>query len=249
MSKTPERMSLPAQAKKLIAQHEHAIDLSEEEALKRHSSAAAVLSAVCQLLNQRARYFGAAGEHFSVHDYEGIQMVDTLDERLLRAVRSVLKNYASRTRRKPTPKAVGHLAVKLPEGAPEMPRYPVGYMIHYLMLNTFKAFEPLAEDRRGFELPDLEAAMVHHLLGILDRYIQSREKPVIRHFSDVAREYSVVMRLKCGCGAERYGVRVQALCQSHGRDPYDRLELECRGCGSLRTITFDLPNFKDMHEI
>jgi hypothetical protein len=91
--------------------------------------------------------------------------------------------------------------------------------------------------------------MVQHLLSILDKYVTTREKPVTRHFSDVAREYSVVMRLKCACGAEKFDVKLQALCQSSAGEPYDRLDLECKQCGTRRSITFDLPHFKDMYQI
>ena len=88
-----------------------------------------------------------------------------------------------------------------------MPQYPVGYMVHFMMVKAFQAFEPLLENGHGIETPQLEIAMVHHLMTLLDKYVQSREKPVMRHFSDVARDYSVVMRLKCGCGAEKFAGR------------------------------------------
>jgi hypothetical protein len=81
---------------------------------------------------------------------------------------------------------------------------------------------------------------------MLDRYVETREKPVTRHFSDVAREHNVVLRLKCGCGQEKYQVRLQALCHAPDGAPYDRLDLQCAHCGSLRVLTFDLPHFRDM---
>jgi hypothetical protein len=71
----------------------------------------------------------------------------------------------------------------------------------------------------------------------------------MRHFSDVAREYSVVMRLKCACGAEKYEVKLQALCQTPAGEPFDRLDLQCKDCGKPRSITFDLPHFKDMYQL
>jgi len=249
VSRSTDKMELSAQAKKLIDQHSRAIESQADEIAKKLTSAATVIAAACSLLNLRARYVGGAGEHFSVQEYEGIQVVDTLDERLLRAIRAMLSAYAERARKKPDSKALDLLAEKLTPGAKEMPQYPVGYMVHFMLFSTIQAFEPLAEQGHGFEASALEIAMVHHLLSILDKYVTTREKPVTRHFSDVAREYSVVMRLKCACGAEKFDVKLQALCQSSAGEPYDRLDLECKQCGTRRSITFDLPHFKDMYQI
>lgn len=249
MSRTPDKMELSPQARKIIDQHSRAIEAQADETVKKLTSAATVIAASCSLLNLRARYVGAAGEHFSVQEYEGIQVVDSLDERLLRTLKAVVTAYAERARKKPESKAIDLLSQKLAPGAKEMPQYPVGYMVHYMLHSAIQAFEPLAEEGHGFDLPSLEIAMVHHLLAILDKYVTTREKPVTRHFSDVAREYSVVMRLKCSCGAEKFDVRLQALCQSSAGEPYDRLDLQCKQCGTQRSITFDLPHFRDMYQI
>ena len=249
MTKPASRMEPSAQAKKLVEQHVHAIDAQGDESGKKLTSAQSVLGAVCSLLNLRQRYFGATGEHFSVHEYDGIQVIDQLDERLLRRVRAMLQAYVERARKKPDPKAIALLAEKLTPGAKEMPQYPVGYMVHYMMVAAFQGFEPLVEAGHGFDPAGLEIAMVHHLLSVLDKYILTREKPVMRHFSDVAREYSVVMRLKCACGVEKFDVRLQALCQTPAGEPFDRLDLQCKHCGAQRSITFDLPHFKDMYQI
>ena len=242
-------MDLPPQARKLIEQHTQAIDTAAEEATRKITSAATVLGAVCNLLHHRARFFGATGEHFSVHDYEGIQINDTLDERLLRAIKSLLSIYVERARKKPDPKVLELLSARITPGTQELPQYPVGCVVYFLLDSSIQSFESLAEQDHGFELPALELGMVHHLFSILDKYVTTREKPVTRHFSDVAREYSVVTRLKCGCGAQKFDVKLQALCQSPAGDPYDRLDLQCKGCGTQKSITFDLPHFKDMYQI
>jgi hypothetical protein len=249
VTRAADKMDLPPQAKKLIEQQSRAIEAQTDETLKKLTSAATVLAASCSVLNLRSRYLGAAGEHFSVQEYEGIQVVDALDERLLRALKSVLSGYAERARKKPDPKALELLASKLTPGAKELPQYPVGYVVHYMLFSAIQAFDALAEEGHGFDVPTLETAMVHHLLLILERYVSTREKPVTRHFSDVAREYSVVMRLKCECGAEKFDVKLQALCQSPAGEPYDRLDLQCKQCDKKRSITFDLPHFKDMYQI
>lgn len=249
MSKSASKMEPSPQARKIVERHALAIDTAGDEASRKLTSAATVLGAVCALLNHRQRYFGTTGEHFSVHEYEGIQVIDELDERLLRRVRAMLQSYVDRARKKPDPEAVALLGEKLTPGSKEMPQYPVGYMVHYMMVSAFQAFDPLVEEGHGFESAALEIAMVHHLLAILDRYVLTREKPVMRHFSDVAREYSVVMRLKCGCGVEKFDVKLQALCQTATGTPFDRLDLQCKQCGAQRSITFDLPHFKDMYQI
>ena len=249
MSRATDKMDLSPQAKKLIEQHTRAFETQTDDTLKKITSAATTIAASCAVLNLRARYVGAAGEHFSVQEYEGIQVVDALDERLLRALKTILASYAERARKKPDPKALELLAEKLTPGAKELPQYPVGYVVHYMLFTSVQAFDGLAAEGHGFDVPVLEIAMVHHLLGILDRYLTTREKPVTRHFSDVAREYSVVMRLKCQCGAEKFDVKLQALCQSSAGEPYDRLDLQCKDCGVKRSITFDLPHFKDMYQI
>lgn len=249
MSRASEKTELSPLARKLIEQHAQAIDRAVDEASRKLSSPASVLQAACSILNLRARDVGAAGEHFSVHEYQGIEIIDVLDERRLRGLRALLAGYVERTRRKLDPAAAALLADKLTPGVKELPQYPVGYMVHYMLVSALQAFEPLVEQGYGFEPAVLELAMLHHLLAILDRYVQTRERPVVRHFSDVAREYSVVHRLKCPCGAEKYDVRLQALCQGPSGEPFDRLDLQCQDCGAQRSITFDLPHFRDMLQI
>ena len=57
------------------------MEVQADETAKKLTSAATVIAASCSLLNLRARYVGGTGEHFSVQEYEGIQVVDSLDER------------------------------------------------------------------------------------------------------------------------------------------------------------------------
>jgi len=236
-------------ARRIVEQHVRALDQAADEAGRKLTSPATVLAAACGLLGHRQRYFGATGEHFSVQEYDGIQVIDALDERLLRNLRVLLHGYAERARKKVDSKAAEFLSQKLTPRAKEMPQYPVGYMIYFWMVTAIQGFDALLDQGSAFERPELETAMIHHLLGILDKYLVTREKPVTRHFSDVAREYSVVMRLKCSCGAEKFEVKLQALCQTPAGEPYDRLDLQCKECGGQRSITFDLPHFKDMYQV
>jgi hypothetical protein len=250
MSTQPaQKMEPPPQARKLLDAHMRALDVSVEEAARKVSSPGAVLTAACALLSQRQRYFGATGEHFSVQEYDGIQIIDQLDERMLRNVRALVRGYLDRAGKAGDPRAVELLAAKLAPGAKELPQYPVGYMVHYMLVSAVQAFEPVVEEGHGFERGVLEIAMLHHVMAILDKYLQTREKPVTRHFSDVAREHTVVTRLKCVCGAEKFEVKLQALCQTPAGEPFDRLDLKCKDCGHERSITFDLPYFKDMYQL
>jgi hypothetical protein len=241
-----EKTEPAPQALKLVEQQGAALAQAAADAGRKLGSAGSAISAACALLNLRARYVGATGEHFSLHEYDGIQVLDALDERLLRELRTMLGAWAERSRRKPDPAAGELLASKLTPGPKEMPPYPIGYMVHYMLVNAVRAFEAVASEGHGFELPVLETALVQHFLAVLDRYVETREKPVTRHFSDVAREHNVVLRLKCGCGQEKYQVRLQALCHGPDGSPFDRLDLQCAHCGALKVITFDLPNFRDM---
>lgn len=248
-TKPARRMEPPAQALKLLDAHARALDVAAEEAARKVSSPGAVLTAACALLGQRQRYFASTGEHFSVQEYDGIQVIDPLDERMLRNVRGLLRGYLDRSGKEADPRALELLAKKLAPGAKELPQYPVGYMVHYMLVTAVQAFDPLADEGHGFERPVLEVALLHHALAILDKYLQTREKPVTRHFSDVAREYTVVTRLKCSCGAEKFEVRLQVLCQTSAGEPFDRLDLHCKDCSDERSITFDLPHFKDMYQL
>lgn len=239
----------PAQAEKILEREGSHIDARVAERKERVSSPAEAIAAAEEIFNLRQRYFGATGEHFGLLELEGIRLIDALDERLLRGIREVLKAFVeAHPRRIPDLKLLGMLADKLAAGSRPMPQYPIAFMVLFAIRNHFERFQEIASARPD-ELPELEHALVHHLLGVADRYVQSRERPVMRHFSDVAREYSVVSRLKCPCGEEKYEVKTQSLCQRADGSPYDKLDLQCRACGARRSIAFDLPHFKDMYQV
>jgi hypothetical protein len=239
----------PAQAEKILEREGSHIDARVAERRERVSSPAEAIAAAEEIFNLRQRYFGATGEHFGLLELDGIRLIDALDERLLRGIREVLKAFVeARPRRIPDLKLLGMLADKLAAGSRPMPQYPIAFMVLYAIRTQFERFQEIASARPD-DLPELEHALVHHLLGVADRYVQSRERPVMRHFSDVAREYSVVSRLKCPCGEEKYEVKTQSLCQRSDGSPYDKLDLQCRACGARRSIAFDLPHFKDMYQV
>jgi hypothetical protein len=240
---------VPEQADKILDREGKHIDTSVEERKERLSTPADAITAIEEIFNLRRRYFGATGEHFGLLDLDGIRLIDALDERLLRGIRDLLKAFVdAHPRRLPDLKTLGMLADKLSAGTRPMPQYPIAFMVLYVIRSNFERFQEIAAERPD-ELAELEHALVHHLLGVTDRYVQTRERPVMRHFSDVAREYSVVSRLKCPCGEEKYEVKTQLLCQRADGSPYDRLDLQCRACGAPRSIAFDLPHFKDMYQV
>ncbi len=239
----------PEQADKILERESAHIEARAAERRERLDSPADALKAVEEIYNLRRRYFGATGEHFGLLELDGIRLIDALDERLLRAIRDVLKSFVDARRRQiPDLKTLSSLAEKLAAGTRPMPQYPIAFMVLFVIRTHFDRFQEIASQRPD-DLPELEHAFAHHLLGVADRYVQSRERPVMRHFSDVAREYSVVTRLKCPCGEEKYEVRTQSLCQRPDGSPYDKLDLQCRACGGRRSIAFDLPHFKDMYQV
>jgi hypothetical protein len=240
---------VPEQAGKILEREAGHIAARVEERRKSVATPADAITATEDLFNLRRRYFGITGEHFGLLDLEGIRLIDELDERLLRGIRDVLKAFVeARPRDLPDLKVLGMLTERLTAGGRPMPQYPIAFMVLYVIRSNFEKFQEIASSG-SHDLGALEHALVHHLLGVVDRYVQTRERPVMRHFSDVAREYSVVSRLKCACGEEKYDVKMQSLCQRTDGAPYDRLDLQCRACGAQRTITFDLPHFKDMYQI
>ncbi|HZN63358.1 MAG TPA: hypothetical protein VFC90_13210 [Planctomycetota bacterium] len=239
----------PGQAEKILEREGKHIDAFVAERRGRPASPAEAIAAVEDVFNLRRRYFGATGEHFGLLELEGIRLIDALDERLLRGIRELLKAFVeAHPRRIPDLKLLGMLADKMAAGSRPMPQYPIAFMVLFTIRSHFERFQEIVTAKPD-EVPELEHALVHHLLGVADRYVQTRERPVMRHFSDVAREYSVVSRLKCPCGEEKYEVKTQSLCQRSDGSPYDRLDLQCRACGARRSIAFDLPHFKDMYQV
>lgn len=244
-----EPTETPDQAAKILERETGHIDSRVAERRERLVSPADAIAATEELFNLRQRYFGVTGEHFGLLELDGIRLIDALDEKLLRGIREVLKAFVeAHPRRIPDLKLLGMLADKLAAGTRPMPQYPIAFMVIYVIRSHFERFQEIAAARPE-DLPELEHALVHHLLGVTDRYVQTRERPVMRHFSDVAREYSVVSRLKCPCGEEKYEVKTQSLCQRPDGSPYDKLDLQCRACGARRSIAFDLPHFKDMYQV
>ena len=244
-----DQVEHPGQAEKILEREAKHIDSRVAERREKLVSPADAIAATEDIFNLRRRYFGVTGEHYGLPELEGIRLIDALDERLLRGIRDVLKAFVdARPRRIPDLKLLSMLTERLASGSRPMPEYPIAFMVLHLIRTHFERFQELAATRPD-ELPELEHALVHHLLGVADRYVQTRERPVLRHFSDVAREYSVVSRLRCPCGEEKYEVKTQALCQRSDGSPFDRLDLQCKACGAKKSIAFDLPHFKDMYQV
>lgn len=236
-------------AARILERESHHLQERAAEAAQRTSSPAGVLAAVADLLSLRSRYFGIAGEHLGVQEFEGIRVVDALDERLLRAVHDVLRRFVDKHRENPpSEKVMAKLAKRFAGAVPEGPKYPVGYVVLFAMRTLYERFQEAA-DAEGGDLEELERGMIHYLTGLADRYVQSRERPVVRHLSDVERELAVVRRMKCACGEEKFEVRRQAFEQDPGGAHLDRLDLRCRSCGAERTVAFELPHFKDVYQL
>lgn len=243
------RIPLSDAARRILDQEERHLTEVLGRERRRAVSAAETLESVCSLMNVRGRYSGVTAEHFDRQDYEGIRIIDALDERLARSIRDVLKGFVDGYKRTPDLKALQLVAEKLSTAIRDLPPYPVAYMILGAVHAAIASFSKIVEGGAKHDPATLEHSLVHTLLGIVDKYVQTRERPLQRHHSDIQREYVVVRRMKCGCGEEKYEVTLQALCHDADGMPYDRLELQCRACGARRTITFDLPYFKDLEKM
>ncbi len=237
------------QAGKIVDREGKAIAELLARSRQRTKTPSETLAALCQILNQRGRYSSITGEHFDRQEYDGVQVIDALDESLTKAVRALLKGFVDGHKRTPDLKALRFVAEKVGAGTQELPPYPVAYMVIGTITTALNAFQKLVEAGTTFELPALEHSLVHYLLGLADKYVQTRERPLERHHSDIQREYIVVRRLKCPCGEEKYDVAMQSLCHTKDGKPFDRLDIECKACGSKRSITFDLPYFKDLEKM
>lgn len=244
-----QKLELSDQARKIIEGEVAALDAALEEAQKRFLTPTDALEAMCVLVNQRGRYSHVTAEHFDRQDFEGIQIIDALDERLAKAVRALLKSFVDRHKRTPDLRALQHVSEHLKTALHELPPYPVGYMVLGTLQAATVAFQKLVGAGASFELSAMEHSLVHFLLGLADRYVQTRERPLERHHSDIQREYIVVRRMKCPCGEEKYQVTMQALCHTERGEPFDRLDLQCKACGARRSVTFDLPFFKDLERM
>lgn len=232
--------------KKIVDEEGQYIDALAESLLRRSATSREAIAAACELMNGRQRYFGKAGEYFSVQDVDGIDIVDTLDERLLSAIHSVISAIRKSGERDPGKEAMTLLADKLLLSAKQLPPYPVAYMLLYVLREMLEKFESFADQQNLFPLEECEEGIVVHIDNIVGSYVRNRTTPVMRHFGDVAREYSVVNRLKCPCGEEKYEVTMQTLCLDKDGGHYDRLDVTCGNCSRKKTFNFALPNFKDI---
>ena len=242
----------PNIARRIIEDEGRFIENAASEFVSEVDTPKHLLSAVCNLVNLRQRYFALAGEHFSVQDFIGITIVDTLDEKLIKNVHNLVTFYLSQGKCNPSQDTIKQLNDKLSPHVKELPQYPVGYMVLYTLRAIFDVFESITNKQEHTSttgVQNLEDALIHHINSFVSKYVQSREIHVMRHFSDVAREYSVVLRLKCDCGTGKFDVISQTLCTDALGKSYDRLDVRCKQCNSERYLNFDLPYFKDLSGI
>lgn len=242
-------LELPELARKIIQQETQKLCAQAEEVRKKTATAAETIEAVCEVLNQRGRYSSITAEHFDRQNYEGILIIDALDEQLARAVRQVLKTFVDRHKKTPDLTILRFVTEKVTGPMKGLPPYPVAYMILGVFHAAITEFGKLASSGAKHPIAAMEHALVHVLLGIVDKYVQTRERPLERHHSDIQREYEVVRRMKCGCGEEKFEVTLQALCHGPAGQPFDRLDLQCKACGARRSISFELPFFRDLERV
>jgi len=230
---------------KLLSQEGEALDRAAGELSQECADPADFLSATCTMLNRRQRYFSMAGEHGSAFDLEGINFVDALDARLLGAIDRVM---AARKTTELPPEAAKQLTDIL-SNPPTPPPHPVAYMVIHLMTKAFAGFEA-GMRATGEEVPvELEQALLERMAGWIEGFLHSRRTPVMRHMSDVSREYSVIARLACACGKNGLTVQRQALRALPGGGQMDAISAKCPSCGAEREIEFALPHFGDLAQM
>lgn len=227
---------------KLLTQEGEALDRAAVQLETECALPADFLGAACALLHRRQRYFSMAGEHGSAYDIDGIGFVDALDERLLVALDRVL---AARKAGEMPAEAGKRLLGILP-GLPSLPPHPVGYMVIYLLTKAFAAFEEGTRETPPAELAGLEQALTEKVAEWVHAFVHTRMTPLVRHMSDVSREYTVVARLSCACGKGRYAVQRQSLRALPDGSHTDALAMKCASCGAEREIEFLLPHFGDI---
>lgn len=72
--------------------------------------------------------------------------------------------------------------------------------------------------------------------------MEEGESELVRAGS-VGEEYEYIDKLRCdNCGGE-YRTVAQAWLMPPGKGPVDHIELECAGCGKMRTLLFDISEF------
>ncbi len=201
-----------------------------------------LLGAACTLLDRRQGYFSMAGEHGSAFDLEGIRFVDELDGRLLHAIDRVLS--ARKSGDLPA-EASKHLSGLL-TGLPALPPYPAAYMVIFVMTKAFAAFEGATRELSPEELAGLEQALVERVAEWVHAFVHTRATPLLRHWSDVSHEHTVVARLSCACGKGRFAVERQSLRTLPDGSHADALAVKCGACGAEREIEFPLPHFGDL---
>lgn len=227
---------------RLREQEGAAIDRAAVQLSRECGEAADYLGAACALLDRRQRYFSMAGEHGSAFDLEGLRFVDDLDERLLMAIDRV---FLARKAVELPADAVKRLSEVL-TGLPALPPHPVGYMVIFLLTKAFSAFEKGTRKLPSEEVQTLQQALLERVAAWVHGFVHTRVTPLLRHMSDVSREYSVVARLSCACGKGRYRVERQTLRTLPDGGHVDALSIKCATCGAQREVEFPLPHFGDI---
>lgn len=192
-------------------------------------------AAARMLLRVRADYAAEIESELDPMSFEGLRLMDYLDhlllERWLDVVRTYLQSFDYRAVNGELPPDVRALADGLPE-------YPAPFMIIGFVFYLHDKVAP----KNGSSLP-----MLGITAGVVERYLDLRRRPVKRHHSCVAQEYTVVSRMRCpGCKRlNALHVTSQKL-QLGQRVARDCLALRCRACGHETSVSFDLPYFADL---
>lgn len=192
-------------------------------------------SAARLMLRVRAEYASAVESEVDPMSFEGLRLMDYLDhlllERWLDLVRTYLQRFGGR--------AEGELPAEVRALAEGLPEYPAPFMIIGLVFYLHDKASP--DDRSSLPL-------LARIAAVVERYLDARRRPVLRHHSCVAQQETIVRRMRCpGCG-RRSALRVTSQKRQPGPPvARDRVGLRCGACGHQTEVSFDLPYAADLN--
>lgn len=206
-------------------------------------------SAASQLLEARRAYLARVGEHFGLEEWEGIELVDRLDEHLLRVTHQILSG-AGKTGKHSSDAAIHPIFQKTLAEFWKATRTPVAFMVIAQLGRLQKESEVLLKSPPdGLSPREILALLVDSQIALVGEYLRTRDTPVQRHFSEVSREYAVLARLQCECQSVGFELERQQLVRGEEGVYEDVLDAVCRKCRARRTVRFPLRYFSDLSSI
>jgi hypothetical protein len=132
---------------------------------------------------------------------------------------------------------------------PPLPQFPVAYMVLFAVRRRIDVGNQKLKDQPGADAESVQQELLNRLRALATHYMRTRTEPLMRHLSDVQREYAVVARLSCACGKGRHSVEFQALHVDDQGRHFDKLTVRCASCKKATELSFPLPHFGDLKKV